>query len=164
MKVSLVRLFLIAALMLSGVSLLPAVPHQPAQPAAPPAPLADGWNSIAVTRDALGQYRVQASVNGAPIEFLVDTGASHVVLAPADAARAGLRTGELRFSGRASTANGEVALAPVTLREIRIGQFGRRDVPAMVNQVPMSVSLLGMSFLSSLASWEARGDRLMLYW
>ena len=105
-----------------------------------------------------------ASVNGAPIEFLVDTGASHVVLAPADAARAGLRTGELRFSGRASTANCEVALAPVTLREIRIGQFSRRDVPAMVNQVPMSVSLLGMSFLSSLASWEARGDRLMLYW
>ena len=91
MKVSLVRLFLIAALMLSGVSLLPAVLHQPAQPAAPPAPLADGWKSIAVTRDALGQYRVQASVNGAPIEFLVDTGASHVVLAPAAAARAGLR-------------------------------------------------------------------------
>ena len=77
---------------------------------------------------------------------------------------AGLRTGELRFSGRASTANGEVALAPVTLRELRIGQLSRRGVPAMVNQAPMPVSLLGMSFLSSLDSWEARGDRLMLYW
>src|SRR5262245_61660732 len=99
MKVSLVRLFLIAALMLSGVSLLPSVPRQPAVPASPVVSSADGWNSIVITRDALGQYRLQALVNGAPIEFMVDTGASHVVLAPADATRAGLRAGELRFSG-----------------------------------------------------------------
>src|SRR5262245_6036155 len=150
MKVSLVRLFLIAALMLSGVSLLPSMPRPPAAPAGPAVSPADGWNNIVVTRDALGQYRLQASVNGAPIEFMIDTGASHVVLAQADAARAGLRAGDLRFTGRAATANGEVALAPVMLREVRIGQFSRRDVPAMVNEAPMSVSLLGMSFLSSL--------------
>ena len=98
-----------------------------------------------------------ATVNGRRVEFLVDTGASDVVLAPADAARVGFRAGELRFSGRASTANGDVRLAPVTLRELRIGQFSRRGVPAVVNGAEMPISLLGMSFLSGLDGWEARG-------
>jgi aspartyl protease family protein len=94
----------------------------------------------------------------------VDTGASHVVLAPADAARLGLRREQLRFTDRAATANGPVGLAPVTLRDIRIGQLTRRQVPAMVNAAPMAVSLLGMSFLAELEAWEAKGDQLLLYW
>ena len=157
------RVFLIAAAMLSGASLLPALPRHAAPP--PVTPAQDlAWNMVAVARDAGGHYRVAAMVNGEPVEFLVDTGASHVVLAPADAARLGLGTGRLRFDARAQTANGTVALAPVTLREIRLGQLSRRDVPAMVNGAPMPVSLLGMSFLASLPGWEAKGDRLLLYW
>ena len=95
---------------------------------------------------------------------MIDTGASDVVLSPADAERLGLRPDRLRFTGRASTANGEVAFAPVRLREIRIGQLTRHDLDVVVNRSPMPFSLLGMSFLASLEGWEARGDRLMLYW
>ncbi|MFO1046699.1 MAG: TIGR02281 family clan AA aspartic protease [Geminicoccaceae bacterium] len=158
------RLFLIAAAMLSGAALLPAVPRQPPTPTPLPMVQGDGWNSVALRRDARGHYRVSAQVDGLPIEFVVDTGASDVVLSPADAARLGFRPGQLRFTGRASTANGTVALAPVTLREVRIGQLSRRGVAAVVNGADMPVSLLGMSFLSSLERWEAQGDRLMLYW
>ncbi len=158
------RLFLIAALMLSGVSLLPSAgSNAPVPP--PPAPaVSEGWNSIAVTGDRHGQYIVGAMVNGTPVDFLVDTGATHVVLAPADAARLGLRPAQLRFTGRANTANGTVALAPVTLRELRIGQLSRHSVAAVVNEAPMGISLLGTSFLDGLEGWEAKDDRLLLYW
>lgn len=157
------RLFLIAVLMLSGVSLLPSTGRQ--LPAPPPvAPAADGWNSVAVEGDKRGQYVVVAMVNGTPVDFLVDTGASHVVLAPADALRLGFRPAQLRYSGRADTANGAVGLAPVTLRELRIGQLSRHGVEAVVNEAPMGISLLGMSFLDGLEGWEAKGDRLLLYW
>ena len=158
------HVLLVAAAMLSRVSLLPALPRD-----RPPAPATavtadQGWNTIAVARDASGHYRIEAMVNGAAVTFLVDTGATHVVLSPADAARVGLGAGRLRFAARGQTANGTVALAPVTLREIRLGQLSRRDVPAMVNGAPMAVSLLGMSFLAGLPGWEAKGDRLLLYW
>jgi len=158
-----VRFFLIAAAVLSGASLLPAMPRQETRAELPAVP-AEAWNSIALERDASGHYRVEASVNGLPVDFLVDTGASQVVLSPADAARLGFRADRLRFSGRASTANGMVALAPMKLRELRIGQLSRRGVDAMVNGAEMPSSLLGMSFLAGLEGWEARGDRLMLYW
>ena len=158
------RLFLIAALMLSGVSLLPTVGERRQRRRHPIAAVSDGWNSIAVSGDGRGHYVVEAMVNGTPVDFLVDTGASHVVLAPADAARLGIRPAQLRFTGRAETANGTVGLAPVTLRELRIGQLSRHGVAAVVNEAPMGISLLGMSFLDGLEGWEARGDRLLLYW
>ncbi|MGD9512252.1 MAG: TIGR02281 family clan AA aspartic protease, partial [Geminicoccaceae bacterium] len=149
-------------------TLLPAMPRHASQGALPAVSAtsdpADAWNSIALDRDGRGHYRVQAAVNGVPVAFMIDTGASDVVLSPADATRLGLRPDRLRFTGRASTANGEVALAPVSLREIRIGQLTRRDIGAVVNGAPMPFSLLGMSFLASLEGWEARGDRLLLYW
>jgi aspartyl protease family protein len=159
-----VRLFLIAALMLSGVSLLPSAGRNAPAPPPPAATAADGWNSIAVPGDGRGQYVVEAMVNGTPVDFLVDTGASHVVLAPDDAARVGFRPVQLRYAGRADTANGTVGLAPVTLRELRIGQLSRHGVEAVVNKAPMGISLLGMSFLDGLEGWEARDDRLLLYW
>ncbi len=158
------RLFLIAALMLSGVGLLPSLHGQGPAPPPPPVPAAGGWNSIAIAGDSRGHFVLAAMVNGTPVDFLVDTGASHVVLAPADAARLGLVPARLRYSERAQTANGDVGLAPVTLRELRIGQLSRQGVPAMVNAAPMGISLLGMSFLAGLEGWEAKGDRLLLYW
>ena len=159
-----VRLFLIAALMLSGVAMLPSTPAP--VPTTPPHVPADpgGWNSITVDGRGQRHFIVEAMANGAPIDFLIDTGASYVVLSPADAARLGFRPSQLRFTARAATANGTVGLAPVTQRELRIGQLSLFGVAAMVNEAPMSTSLLGMSFLDKLEAWEARGDRLMLYW
>lgn len=124
----------------------------------------DGWNSIAVPSDASGQFLVAGVVNGVEVTFLVDSGASEIVLSPNDARRAGYRAGQVRFTRTATTANGTVRLAPVTLRELRIGQLSRRGLDAVVNEAPMPVSLLGMSFLHGLEGWEAKDGRLMLYW
>ena len=111
-----------------------------------------------------GHYLVEAMVNGEPVDFLVDTGASDIVLTMGDAERLGLQPATLRFTQRFATANGEVRGAPVVLREIRIGQFSQFDVPASVNEAPLRISLLGMSFLERLNGYEVRDGRLVLRW
>jgi clan AA aspartic protease (TIGR02281 family) len=111
-----------------------------------------------------GHYLVEAMVNGAPVDFLVDTGASDIVLTLEDAERLGLQPETLRFTQRFATANGEVRGAPVVLREIRIGQFSLFDVPASVNEAPLRMSLLGMSFLAQLNGYEVEDGRLILRW
>lgn len=124
----------------------------------------DGWNRLVIPADPRGHFLVDAEVNGTTITFLVDTGASSVVLSPQDARRVGLGPERLRFTERFGTANGTVRAAPVELREIRIGQLAQRYVPASVNEAPMGVSLLGMSFLGRLESWSVESGRLALYW
>jgi aspartyl protease family protein len=87
-----------------------------------------------------------------------------VVLSPEDARRAGLSEDRLNFSREVSTANGNVRVAPVTLRKFKVGQIVLRDVEAVVNSAPMRVSLLGMSFLRRLDGWQVKGDKLYLAW
>ena len=111
-----------------------------------------------------GHYLIEAVVNGARVDFRADTGASHIVLTWAAAARRGLQPATLRFTQRFATANGEVRGAPVVLREIRIGQFSLFDVPASVNEAPLRVSLLGMSFLERLNGYEVNDGQLILRW
>lgn len=124
----------------------------------------DGWNRLTIPADMRGHFLVDAEVNGTAVTFLVDTGASSVVLSPQDARRIGLEPERLRFTERFGTANGTVRAAPVELREIRIGQLAQRYVPASVNEAPMGISLLGMTFLSRLESWSVEKGRLALYW
>ena len=111
-----------------------------------------------------GHFVVEAVVNGAPVTFLVDTGASHVVLTMEDAERVGFRPESLRFTERFASANGEVRAAPVVLRELRVGQFSVFDMPASVNEAPLRVSLLGMSFLRRLHGYGVEDGRLILRW
>jgi aspartyl protease family protein len=125
---------------------------------------AGGWNEVVIEADRGGHFLMEMAVNGAPVLFLVDTGASAVVLSSDDARRVGLDPRRLTYSQRFQTANGVVRAAPVTLREVRVGQFSVYDLPASVNEAPLAVSLLGMSFLSRLAGYEVRGDRLVLRW
>jgi clan AA aspartic protease (TIGR02281 family) len=111
-----------------------------------------------------GHFVIEAVVNGAPVTFLVDTGASHVVLTMEDAERLGFQPETLRFTERFASANGEVRAAPVVLRELRIGQFSVFDMPASVNEAPLRVSLLGMSFLRRLHGYSVDNGRLILRW
>jgi aspartyl protease family protein len=120
-------------------------------------------NTIVYAANEWGHVVLDAAVNGAPIRMLVDTGASLVTLTPEDARAAGINPASLAFSGRVNTANGTARMAPVTLREIRIGQLSLYDVPASVLE-HISVSLLGMSFLSRLQGYEMRDGKLTISW
>ena len=109
-----------------------------------------------------GHFRVNAEVDGARIRFLVDTGASNVVLSAGDARRLGFNLRSLTFSQIYSTANGDVRGAPVRLREIRIGPIRVANVAGSVTTGPVGESLLGMSFLECLQGFEISGGTLTL--
>ncbi len=124
--------------------------------------MSGGISEIRFALNQEGHYQIDARVNGTYITFLVDTGASDVVLSPDDAQRIGLTDSQLHFTERASTANGIVYVAPVTLNNLTIGSIVMNRLPARVNQAPMPYSLLGMSFLNQLRGWRVEQRTLIL--
>lgn len=117
---------------------------------------------VEVPRAADGHYYLTLDVNGAAVKFLVDTGASQVVLTMGDAQRAGLDTENLAFLGRARTANGEVRTASVWIDEISLGGITDRNLRVWVNEGEMAQSLLGMGYLQRWSSIEIRNGALVL--
>jgi len=122
-----------------------------------------GRTTVTLPEDGRGHFVAEPQINGARIQTLVDTGASIVALSFEDAARAGVYPAANAFRIPVSTANGSVNAAPVKLREVRIDRIVLRDVDAVVlPQGRLSGSLLGMSFLRRLASFEVSKGRLVL--
>lgn len=111
-----------------------------------------------------GHFMITAEVEGVEIHFLVDTGASQVILTDEDAERLGHDPEFLEFSDRFETANGTIRGAPLLLADLRIGDLQIENVRASVIRAPMSVSLLGMSFLNRLESYEVGEEGLILHW
>ena len=108
------------------------------------------------------QYVVAASVNGNLIRFLVDSGATDVVLAPADAQKIGVNLDAVDWNIKSQTANGVSLNAAIQIAEIRIGSITKFNIPAIVMRTPGAPSLLGMSFLNRLKSWQISNGILTL--
>jgi aspartyl protease family protein len=117
---------------------------------------------VEVPRAFDGHYYLTLEVNGTPLDFVVDTGATDMVLSREDAARIGLDPASLAYTGIASTANGEVRTARVRLDEVSLGGITDRGVAASVNAGEMSGSLLGMSYLHRFERIEIANGRLIL--
>ena len=117
---------------------------------------------VEVPKSRDNHFRLTLQINGVDVDFLVDTGASQVVLNQEDAARIGLNPDTLNYSGIAQTANGEVATAPVRLDRVELGEIKDIRVIASVNSGQMESSLLGMSYLSRFKSIEIHRDILIL--
>ena len=111
-----------------------------------------------------GHFLVTAEIEDVEILFLVDTGASQVILTVEDAERLGHSVDSLEFSDRFQTANGMIQGAPLRLSGLRIGDLEIEDLRASVIRAPMSTSLLGMSFLSRLEGFEVGEEGLILRW
>lgn len=112
---------------------------------------------------SLGHIILTANVNGAPVRFLVDTGATLVSLSPQDASAAGLKRDALTFNQTVHTGNGPAKAAFSQVREIRIERFGLDNVPvAVIDNLKQSV--LGMSFLRRLKAFEMRDGELSMIW
>lgn len=117
---------------------------------------------VVLRRGGDGHFHARAEVNGETVDFLVDTGASSLVLSREDARRVGLDPSRLVFSQPAQTANGVVFSAPATLDSLRLGPFEDRNVAATVNGGALGVSLMGMSYLRRFARVTVEGDRMLL--
>ena len=118
--------------------------------------------TISIPQSSDGHYRLALDVNGVEINFVVDTGASEMVLTQADAARAGIALDELRYLGRANTANGEVRTAYVRLDRVELGNVIDSGVTAVVNEGEMDQSLLGMGYLQRWGRIEIAQGKLIL--
>ena len=128
--------------------------------------LSSAANAIFAKADD-GQFHIRAEIGGVRRGHRhagagLDTGASDVMLTPADARRLGFNPASLAFTRRYETANGTVEGAPVTLPAVDIGPIHLTGVAASVSQSDGGSSLLGMSFLSRLSSFRIEGPKLTL--
>ncbi len=117
---------------------------------------------IEVRRSYDGHYHLTLQINGVDVPFIVDTGATEIVLTKEDAVRVGLNLSDLRYIGRAQTANGEVRIAQAVLDEVAVGGARDRNVPATVNEGDLFQSLLGMRYLDKWDRLEISNGRLIL--
>lgn len=117
--------------------------------------------SVELRRMLDGHYYATLRINGTEVEFVVDTGASGMVLTMEDARRLGFEPEALAFLGEAYTANGVVRTAMVTLPLVEFGPFRDQDFRAYVNEGELEGSLLGMDYLGKFRI-EVIGDRMTL--
>jgi len=114
-------------------------------------------------RSLSGTFRVNAEVNGRPVHFIFDTGATAVVLSQTDAANAGLDVANLSYTTMVQTANGRGMAASVVLDRISIGAIERTRIPAFVAaRDALETSLLGLTFLDTLSGFSVNQDSLEL--
>ena len=109
-----------------------------------------------------GHFWVRAEINDEPVLFLIDTGASEIVLTAATAERIGIDPDSLVFDQMARTANGTVRGAGTRVARLELGPIVRTDMPVSVTQGELDTNLLGMAFLRTLAGWRVEGDRLVM--
>jgi|KBSSwiStaDraftv2_1062776.scaffolds.fasta_scaffold34949_5 aspartyl protease family protein len=115
---------------------------------------------VPLARD--GHFWIRAAVNGVPHRFLVDTGATLTAISPDIAEAAKLEPQPLRQPVLLRTANGTVPAQLVTIGELTLGNVVARDLDAVVAPGMEGTSVLGMNFLSRLASWRVEGRTLIL--
>ena len=118
--------------------------------------------AIIIPKEIDGHFHLTLTINDRPINFLVDTGASDIVLTRKDAARVGFDPNRLDYWGMANTANGTVRLAIIRLETVRLGEFIDKNIRASVNKAPMEKSLLGMRYLSKFRAIEISNDQMIL--
>jgi aspartyl protease family protein len=163
--------FAIAALVLAGV--MPRVMGNVGKEPVPqareavtrtePARQQSAGRTVTVQGDRLGHFQVEGSVDGRRLDFMVDTGASLVALRERDANKLGIFPAPRDYTGRTSTANGVIAVAPVRLSSLEVNGIRIYDVGAVV--IPdraLNVNLLGMSFLSRVRRFEMANGRLVM--
>ncbi|HEV7384378.1 MAG TPA: TIGR02281 family clan AA aspartic protease [Phenylobacterium sp.] len=130
--------------------------HSPMADAAPAGPHAS------IRKSADGEYWAQGQVNGASVRFLVDTGASAVALTPDDARKLGFDMAALNYGYRVVTAGGSTRAAAVKLASVTVAGARLDDVDALVIEKGLDTSLLGMSYLGRLTSFQATRQALIL--
>jgi aspartyl protease family protein len=130
---------------------------------APGEPVVGSGGEVSITRRVNGTFVIAGRANDRDVRFIFDTGASTVVLTAEGAQALGFAPASLSYVVPVSTANGLTMAAPVTLDTLTVGSITERRVRALVARPGvLRENLLGMTFLERLASYEVRGNRLIL--
>ena len=123
---------------------------------------ARGGRQATIAKSADGHYWADGEANGGHVRLLVDTGATAVALTPRDAESLGVDLGALRYSNRIVTATGQARAAPVKLASLTVSGARLENVDALVVDRGLDTSLLGMTYLGRLASFQATRQALVL--
>ena len=124
-----------------------------------PAEIGDG--RVVIKRSQSNDFVIKSNVNDAAIDFIFDTGASAVVLTYNDAIKAGFSPQKLSFGITVSTANGTTQTAPIRIGVLEVGSIRRENVRGLIaQQGDLRTSLLGMTFMDTLTSFQVTGDTL----
>jgi aspartyl protease family protein len=163
-----VRILVVALVLLAGAVVAVRYLENPGAASvamtATPVPVSSSPSArnIVLTKGRNGHFEVEARVDGRRLEFLVDTGASHIALRESEAGRLGIYPRPSDYTVRVNTANGVTKAALVQLRTVEIGDILVRDVAAIVHpDEGLSVNLLGMSFLSRVRWTHERGKLVL---
>ena len=127
-------------------------------------PVQTGSREMTLSEGEGGSFHVYGTVNGTQIRFLIDTGASDIVLTPSDARRLGINLESLKFDRPFGSANGIGHGAAAEVADLSVGPIHFSNVPVTVNGAEMGSSLLGMAFLKRLKSYSFSGNKLILRW
>ncbi|HBH89257.1 TIGR02281 family clan AA aspartic protease [Ponticaulis sp.] len=125
-------------------------------------PEAPGPNAAVLRKGDDNHFWADTNINGTRVRFMVDTGASMVALTRNDARRIGVDLDELDYQYEVRTAGGGTRGAFVLLDEIRVGNVEVEDVEALVLESDLQQSLLGMSFMGKLHSYEVRSSSMII--
>jgi aspartyl protease family protein len=109
-----------------------------------------------------GHFYMDAKVNGVKLRFMIDTGASDVVIGTKEAEILGINLKKLIFNKVYQTANGKSLGATIVFDEVEVGGVKFNDIAASVNSSDMGTPLLGMSFLRQFKKYEFYQDKLVL--
>lgn len=118
--------------------------------------------TVQVYRDNRNMFRTVGSINGMPVGFLIDTGASSVAMNSAQARRLGIDFREQGDSTYVTTASQVVQAFRLTLERVKVGSIELRNVEGVVIDGPQPQEvLLGMSFLGRL-DMRNEGNRMLI--
>ena len=130
----------------------------------PDYPVETGSRELTLSGGEDGHFHVYGTVNGTQIRFLIDTGATDIVLSPSDARKLGIDLGRLKFDRPYGSANGIGHGAATEVADLSVGAIHFSNVAVSINGAEMGSSLLGMAFLKRLQSYSVSGNKLILRW
>jgi aspartyl protease family protein len=122
----------------------------------------NGTASVTLSRANDGHFYASLKINDSFVEFVIDTGASAIVLTKDDAQRVGIDTDSLNYLGQAQTANGTVSTAYTRLGSVALGDIIDYNLSASVNGGELFGSLLGMDYLNLFSEFRITGNTLTL--
>lgn len=118
--------------------------------------------SLRVAAGEGGHYFVTATVNGRPVRFMVDSGATTTAMSTEAARAAGVEVDTSGYPVVIETANGMAQARRARIDTLRVGEIERKDMAITVSDTLGDTNLLGMNFLGSLKSWRVEGTTLVL--
>jgi|SRR5918997_1070131 aspartyl protease family protein len=109
-----------------------------------------------------GHFWAKATINGVERRMLIDSGATVTAVSQETAARASIASDAEMVPVVLRTANGMTAAQTGTIRELRVGNVTARNLKVVSSPALGGLNVLGMNFLSRLASWRVEGRTLIM--